>query len=699
MKLFRHFSLVLLVTFSTYLIAQTATTPGKTSAVKVPMVTEQFPPAGTSSSQPQQQAVPQPALDESLKGSPAATANAISPQAATATQSSLTAPGSTLGLVFDVQPDGLPPDSAIASGPNHVLTVINSVIQIFNKSGTLVSNTELFQFFSSLSNAPGCCFDPRATFDQNHGRFIIAAAGVESSTVSHIYFAVSQTSDPTGAWFKYDLRLTPQTPEGDPASVDFPTLGVSNNLLLLSANLPPSNLQGSESTSVWALQLAGLLTGNSTLSVTTFSNVKLPNGNRAFTIQPAITYGTPGVAFLASTDGNPQVGGSAIHVYTIPETGTPTLSAVDIPVSAYNLVPGAPQPNTATKLTISGDILTSSPVWRNGSLWVAHTVADSTGTNPVVRWYEVLTSNNTVRQSGTLTGAGAAFLPSITVSASGATDIVFDTTSSSQFASPTFAHREASDPLGQMPVQAIYQNGLASFTAANGRWGDYTAIVADPDGVSSWTLAEYPASTSSYRLSVAHLLSGAAPPPPTGCTASSVGVNVCSPAAGNVGSPFTLSAAALGKGRITGMKAYANGVTVASSTSSTLNAQVSLAPATYNLVVKAWDSIGAVYQKSESITVGGPPPATCSISTVGVKICAPAAGSTQSSPVQITAASMGTNKITGMKAYANGTAVATSTSGSLSAKVTLAPGTYTLTVKGWESTGTVHQASETFTVH
>jgi hypothetical protein len=52
-----------------------------------------------------------------------------------------------------------------------------------------------------------------------------------------------------------------------------------------------------------------------------------------------------------------------------------------------------------------------------------------------------------------------------------------------------------------------------------------------------------------------------------------------------------------------------------------------------------------------------------------------------------------------MKAYANGKIVASSTSGSLSAKVTLAPGTYTLIVKGWESTGTVHQASETFTVH
>jgi hypothetical protein len=251
-----------------------------------------------------------------------------------------------------------------------------------------------------------------------------------------------------------------------------------------------------------------------------------------------------------------------------------------------------------------------------------------------------------------------------------------------------------------MTTVAIYQSGTGSFTSAGGRWGDYTAISADPDGVSSWTLAQYALSgTTPFRDSTAHLLSGSSPPPPTGCTASAVGVNICSPAAGTVSSPFTLSAAGLGNARITGMKAYANGVTIASSTSSTLNAQVSLAAATYNLVVKAWDSTGAVYQKSESITVGGPPPATCSISTVGVKICSPTSGSTVSSPVQVTAAAKGTNKITGMKAYANGVTVASSTSGTLSAKVSLAPGTYTLTVKGWESTGTVHQTSEKFTVH
>ena len=684
--------LCFVLAFAAELSAQTVTMQGKSSSITVPRTTGPFA-ISSQQSVHNTRAVQQPSLEESEQTIPA-----VAPLQSAQTEA-LTAPGSVLGSVFDVIQGSLPPDAAIAAGPNHLLYAMNSEFNIYNKTGGLVSQSSLGQFFAGLPAADSCCFDPRATYDATHGRFIVIGTGNHQGVDAHIYIGVSQTSDPTGAWFKYALDTFVKTPEGGPTFTDFPTMGVSSSYLLLGGNQIGTS-GGTETNWVWVIQLAGLLTGNTTLNVTSFADVKLPDGRRAFTIQPAIMYGTPGSAFLASTDSNPQVGGSAVHVFTIPDTGTPVLSMTDVPVTPYKVIAGAPQPNTTTQLTVGGDILISPPVWRNGSLWVTHTVADSTGTIPVVRWYEIATSTNTVKQSGTATGAGAAYLPAITVGNSGAADVVFNTSSSSQFPSAAFAHREPGDPLGQMTTVAIYQSGTGSFTSAGGRWGDYTAISADPDGVSSWTLAQYALSgTTPFRDSTAHLLSGSSPPPPTGCTASAVGVNICSPAAGTVSSPFTLSAAGLGNARITGMKAYANGVTIASSTSSTLNAQVSLAAATYNLVVKAWDSTGAVYQKSESITVGGPPPTTCSISTVGVKICSPTSGSTVSSPVQVTAAAKGTNKITGMKAYANGVTVASSTSGTLSAKVSLAPGTYTLTVKGWESTGTVHQTSEKFTVH
>ena len=61
------------------------------------------------------------------------------------------------------------------------------MIQIYNKFGNLISSNTLFTFFN-LCRPDSCCFDPRATYDPNHGRFILIAAAVDSSTVSHIFY-------------------------------------------------------------------------------------------------------------------------------------------------------------------------------------------------------------------------------------------------------------------------------------------------------------------------------------------------------------------------------------------------------------------------------------------------------------------------------------------------------------------------------
>jgi len=227
----RLFSLAFLVIFSSLLFGQTATTPGATSTMKVHMVSEPFP-SNAAATPAQLSIIRQPEIEESLQQSPSISAQAPSALQEAMQPQSLTAPGPTLGTVFDVQPSGFPPDSAIAAGPNHLVISINSVIEIYSKFGNLISTNTLFGFFNSLGTAGSCCFDPRATYDPNHGRFIIVAAAVDSSTTSHIFIGVSQTSDPTGNWFKFDLKLNPTTPEGSPASVDFPGLGVSNSSLI-----------------------------------------------------------------------------------------------------------------------------------------------------------------------------------------------------------------------------------------------------------------------------------------------------------------------------------------------------------------------------------------------------------------------------------------------------------------------------------
>ena len=82
-----------------------------------------------------------------------------------------------------------------------------------------------------------------------------------------------------------------------------------------------------------------------------------------------------------------------------------------------------------------------------------------------------------------------------------------------------------------------------------------------------------------------------------------------------------------------------------------------------------------------------------------VAICAPPANGTLTSPVQITAGARDDeHAITGMVAYANGQAVARSSSSTLSASVPLSPGQYRLVVRAWDSTGYYFSSQESFTV-
>ena len=178
------------------------------------------------------------------------------------------------------------------------------------------------------------------------------------------------------------------------------------------------------------------------------------------------------------------------------------------------------------------------------------------------------------------------------------------------------------------------------------------------------------------------------------------GVNICTPGAGStVGSPVVIGASAsAGLLPIVAMKAYIDGTQVAVNNTNTLNASVSKSAGIHQLAVNAWDMNGAVHQTIVNFTVGGS--SGCSApSSAGVLICAPASGATVSSPVAISAAANGgSNSISGMKAYIDGTQVAASTNGSLSGSAAEAAGTHKLTVNAWNTAGTLFQSSVTFTV-
>lgn len=104
---------------------------------------------------------------------------------------------------------------------------------------------------------------------------------------------------------------------------------------------------------------------------------------------------------------------------------------------------------------------------------------------------------------------------------------------------------------------------------------------------------------------------------------------------------------------------------------------------------------------SDVFTTSSTTPTPCSTpaTTPAIHICSPAAGSTVTSPVTISATARWDGEtVTLMKAYVDGVATCSSASKNLSCTSTVAAGTHGLTVNTWNSTGALIQAKSSFAV-
>src|SRR5207247_7555524 len=77
-----------------------------------------------------------------------------------------------------IPPD--PPDVQVASGPNHVMEMVNLVEAIYLKNGTQVQNTLLGSFFKTGTDAIS---DPKILYDSNSSRWFASILDISSSSV------------------------------------------------------------------------------------------------------------------------------------------------------------------------------------------------------------------------------------------------------------------------------------------------------------------------------------------------------------------------------------------------------------------------------------------------------------------------------------------------------------------------------------
>ena len=90
----------------------------------------------------------------------------------------------------------------------------------------------------------------------------------------------------------------------------------------------------------------------------------------------------------------------------------------------------------------------------------------------------------------------------------------------------------------------------------------------------------------------------------SGCTATTTGVTVCSPAAGSTAtSPVHFVAAAKSTEPITAMRIYVDSISKFDVDASSLNTSLALASGTHSVDVQAWDSSGVVFKNTFTLKV------------------------------------------------------------------------------------------------
>jgi len=518
----------------------------------------------------------------------------------------------TVGVSFDgmsVYNGGyIPSDNNIAVGPNHVVEVVNAAYAVYSKTGTTilapVALKNLWTNLTGSSCAANNGGDTVVQYDRAADRWMVTQLGSLSSPYSEC-IAVSQTNDPTGAFYLYSYAFGTNLN-------DYPKFGVwstpSNSAYLATYNLfaNGSSFAGPE---ICAYDRSAMLRGASNPAGLCFTGISGASFLPSDVDGPTVPLdGTPGY-FM-------NLNGSSLGVYTLSPNfanGTATLSSYStIPIAGYSSAFSSPQPGTSEVLDSLSDRLMYRLAFRifsdHESIVVNHSVVGSSANNSGVRWYELRSpvsssGSFSMYQQGTYApDSSYRWMGSGAMDQSGDIAIGYSASdATSVHPSVRYTGRTPSDSLGTMESEDVIMAGSGSQTGYT-RWGDYSSMRIDPsDDCTLWYVNEYYPVTSSYgwytRIgsfkfsgcgSTTPDFSISANPSSVSVTAGNTATSTISVAAINA---FTDSVNLTVSGCPTGATCSVNPTTVAPGSSSTLSvATTSSTPAgSYGVTVTGTD--------------------------------------------------------------------------------------------------------------
>ncbi len=398
----------------------------------------------------------------------------------------------------------VPPDTDGDVGPNHYFQVTNLQYAIYNKTGTKLvgpsNNSTIFTGLPHNSNDG----DAIVLYDEAADRWLFSQFSLPNYPNGPFYenVAISQTSDPTGTWYRYQFQFADMP--------DYPKISVWPDGYYMTTNRFSSGATNYVGTGATAMDRTKMLAGDPTASMIF---ITLPLSNEAWAVLPSDCdspfppLGTP--AYFMYLKGG-HIGVYEFHAdWTTPANSTYT-NVGNIPVTSYSgSISGIPQKGTSVKLdAMSGRLMFRLPFRKFNDHWsivCAGTINVGSGVAGI-RWWELrkIGSNPwSVYQEGTYSpDSKCRWMGSIAMDSSSNIAIGYSVSSAEMYPSIRYTGRVSSDPLGVMTIaeRGIVNGGGSQTNTWSGspsRWGDYSSMGIDPSAPATfWYTQEYYSTTS-----------------------------------------------------------------------------------------------------------------------------------------------------------------------------------------------------------
>lgn len=408
----------------------------------------------------------------------------------------------------------VPPDTQGDVSTDYYFEVTNMSFAIYKKSNHALvygpaDNSTIWQG-TGLPGADGIYGDGIVLYDKHAQRWLFSQLGLPNGLTPPCYemVAISQSSDPTGAWYTYSFQFN-ELP-------DYPKFGVWPDGYYLSENAYDSQQTWLGSAAA-VFDRAAMLSGNANAQMIYFA----PDTSRSSMLpsdwdgQTAPASGSPNyyMYFLDDAWGYPQdeldiwalqTNWNNVNLSTFTKILTLPTDSFNSSVCGLDSTTCIPQQNSSQLLDALSDRLMYRLQYRNFGTYegmVANHSVNPSGNGTGIRWYELRNTGTgwSIYQQGTFAPQDNHYrwMGSIAMNGIGDIALGYSVSGTTLYPSIRFTGRHASDPLGTMTITETSIVSGNGYQRGSNRWGDYSMMSVDPsDDYTFWYTQEYYRNTS-----------------------------------------------------------------------------------------------------------------------------------------------------------------------------------------------------------